>query len=133
MTGERKYGFRVDSDGAAGGQRSAARLSLHAILRARSELVAIEHPMHSLAGWLAINSADRTTGHLQRKAAKKLPRPRAPRVRPGTVIRAKRTLSRTISRLGSPYLRANWMSLRRSWGRGLMISSNDSDPLWSRP
>lgn len=132
MTGERKNGFRVDSDGAAGGHGSAARLSLHATLRARSELVAIERPMHSLAGWLAINSADRTTGHLQRKAAKKLPRPRAPRVRPGTVSPAKRTLSRTISRLKLPYLRANWMSLKRSWGRCSMISSNDSDPLWSR-
>jgi hypothetical protein len=131
MTGERKNGFRVDSDGAAGGHRSAARLSLHATLRARSELVAIEHPMHSLAGWLAINSADRTTGHLQRKA-KKLTRSRAPRVKPGTVSRAKRTLSQTISRLGPPYLRANWMSLKRSWERCSMISSNDSDPLWNR-
>jgi len=132
MTGERKNGFRFDSDGAAGGHRSAARPSLHATLRGRSELVAIEHPMHSLAGWLAINSVDRTTSHLQRKAATKLPLPRAPRVRPGTVSRAKRTLSRTISRLKSPYLRANWMSLKRSWDRCSMISSNDSDPLWSR-
>lgn len=132
MTGERKNGFRVDSDGAACGYRSAARLSLHATLRARSELVAIEDPMHSLAGWLAINSADRTTGHLQQKAATKLPRPRAPRMRQGTVSRAKRTLSRTISRLRSAYLRANWMSLKRSWERSSMISSNDSDPLWSR-
>jgi hypothetical protein len=115
MTGERKNGFRIDSDGAAGGDHSAARLSLHATLRARSELVAIEHPMHSLARWLAINSADRTTGHLQRKAATKLARPCAPRVRPGTVSRAKRTLSRTISRLRSPYLRANWMSLKHFW------------------
>ena len=132
MTGERKNRFRFESDGPAGGHRSAARLSLHATLRAPLELVAIEHPMHSLAGWLAINSADRTTGHLQRKAATKLPRPRAPRVRPGTVSPAKHTLSRTISRLKLPYLRANWMSLKRSWGRCSMISSNDSAPLWSR-
>jgi hypothetical protein len=130
MTGEHKDEFRVD--GAAGGRRTAARLSLHATLRARSELVAIKQPMHSLAGWLAIHSAGRIAGHLHRKAATKLPRPRAPRVRPGTVSCAKRTLSRTIFRLKLSYLRGNWMSLKRSWERCSMISSNDSDPLWSR-
>jgi hypothetical protein len=131
MTGEHKNGFRVD--GAAGGHRSAARLSLHATLRGRSELVAIKQPTPPLAGWLAINSADRTTGHLQRKAATKLPRQCAPRVMPGKISRAKRTLSRTTSRLRSPYLRANWMSLKRFWERCLMISSNESDRLWSLP
>lgn len=126
MTGKRGDGFQTRSDGTADARRSAACRSLHAVLRARSKLVAVDDPMHSLTGWLAIISAERNATYLQESRTTRPRYPHAPRPMQGKTNRARRSLLRTTSRPKLPYLRANWMSLRRSWEVSSTTSSSDS-------
>jgi hypothetical protein len=126
MTAKRGDGFQTRSDGAAGARYSAARLSLHAVLRVRSKLVAVDDPMHSLAGWLAIIHAEPSATYLQENRITRPRYPHAPRPMQGKTNRARRSLLRTTSRPRLPYLRANWMSLRRSWEVSSTTSSSDS-------
>lgn len=126
MTARRGDRFQTRSNGAAGARCSAARLSLHAVLRARSKLVAVDDPMHSLAGWLAIITAERSATCLQESRTTRPRCPHIPRPMQDKTNRARRSLLQTIFRPKLPYLRANWMSLRRSWEVSSTTSSSDS-------
>jgi len=133
VTGASVRAFQDHPDSWIDGRYSAACFSLCATLRRRLPLIAPTPRLYSLAGWLVTIRIERSASHRQlRKAVRPLRAFRRP-VMAVTMKVGKPSLSLTTYRERSPYLRANWKSLKRSWERCSMTCSSDFDPRRSRP